>query len=180
MMQFNERKVMEDFKKYLQNRGRQATVEGDTVEPPQRRYKTIPEEMIELLHNSPKALTIKEISNYLGFNPKSVSKSMTKMMQTDIGPKYIIKTKKGKSCRYSANISGTDVEGLYSVIRNDFSSKVRKIPPSLIVVRRPFEGVLLHEQPVLMSIIMTPEGSVNQVFTPLPIDLKVETPFLTP
>lgn len=171
----DQRKAKHQLFTYLQRRGRIATTEGTTMIPPSRMFKTIPEEMIELLQESPFPLTIKDIANYLGLNPKSISKAMTKMMRTDIAPKYITKTKKGKTPYYSCEIGGTTVSGLYSVIRNDFSLKRdRENIDSFTVERVPFKGKLLFEQPVLLSFIITPDGMFKEIMTPLPFEIEVK------
>ena len=172
----DQRKANHQLFTYLQRRGRIATTEGTTMIPPNRMFKTIPEEMLELLHESPFPLTIKDISNYLGLNPKSISKAMTKMMGTDVAPKYITKIKKGRTPYYSCDIAGTTVSGLYSVIRNDFSLKRdRENRGSFTVERVPFKGQLLFEHSVLLSFIITPDGMFKEIMTPLPFEVEVKT-----
>ena len=70
--------------RYLQRRGRRSDTFNRTIVSPCRLFKSIPEEIIDLLIIAKTPLSAKDIADYMGFNVKSVSKSLTKMFKSEI------------------------------------------------------------------------------------------------
>jgi DNA-binding transcriptional regulator GbsR (MarR family) len=82
-------------------------------------YKSIQEEIIDLLNVSAIPLTTKQISNYFGFSHRGVSTALSKMLATGTAKKYIKKTKGGWNPCYTCDLSGIDVTSLYKIIKSD-------------------------------------------------------------
>jgi len=162
--------------KYLQKRGRKSNTLNYTIIPPSRLFKSIPEEIINLLYVAKTHLSVKEIANYMGFNVKSVSKSITKMFKSEITYQYIKKVRSGKTTyfRFVSQLPhDMDISGLWKVIRNDKRQQPQNKTSSITVQRIPFEGTLLHEECFLVSSIVDKYGCLKNIHTPLPIEVNV-------
>lgn len=160
--------------KYLQKRGRRSNTLNYTIIPPSRLFKSIPEEILNLLDVAKTHLSVKEIADYMGFNVKSVSKSLTKMFKSEITTQYIKKIRSGKTTYFRFVFPlphDMDISGLWKVIRNDKRTKIKS--SSITVQRTPFEGTLLHEECFLVSIIIDKHGCLKNIHTPLPIEVNV-------
>ncbi len=162
--------------KYLQRRGRRSNTLNYTIVPPSRLFKSIPEEILNLLDVAKTHLSAKEIADYMGFNVKSVSKSLTKMVKSEITHQYIKKFRSGKTnyFRFICPLPhDMDISSLWKVIRNDKRDKTQIENTSITVQRTPFEGSLLYEQCFLVSIIINKHGCFETINTPLPIEVNV-------
>ena len=141
----------------LKNRGRTCFTNGLTAKPPKRWFKTMTEEIIYLLNDSAIPLTTKDISNYLGFEHKSVGKAMRNILLYRNASKYISKIKNGNTVLYDCNIpDGVDVPTIYKLIRhrdNPISeSKEEKsislIPPDIIELVKAGELEIVIRKPI--------------------------------
>lgn len=77
-------------------------VNGCVVQPPDRYFNTIIEEVIYALHVAGTPLTVNELAHYFVLSPKSVSKAISKFRKHPMADKIFIQHIPGK---YSVKIS---------------------------------------------------------------------------
>ena len=92
------------IEKSLKRRGRKTTINGNMVKGPDRMFDTITEELIWALNESGEPLSIEELSNYLDFNRKSVSKALQKLFNHELTSTFITKEKEGSFLRFNAKL----------------------------------------------------------------------------
>ena len=99
----------------LKKRNWLRTVHGQTIQGPDRLFKTIIEEIIWALNESGTPLTVDEIAQYLAFNKKSVSKAISKFRKHRLANKVIIQYKPGK---YGAKLpKGMDIPTFVKMVK---------------------------------------------------------------
>ncbi len=120
----DKRKAEQELFQYLYKRGRVADTDGKTIEPPERIYKSIQEELIDLLNISALPLTTKQIADFIGVPHHSVSTALSKMRSTPTAKKYIRKTRGGWNPCYTCDLPNKmNVTSLYNYIKTDIKIK---------------------------------------------------------
>ena len=116
----DKRKERKVFLNTLKERGLRITTEGTIVNPIERKFKTIYEEIIWLINESPTYLTVGEMSAYLGVKHKSVSKAITKLYRDDKDKTdYLRRIQKDRKYAYRADIpKNLDIPDAFNVIKD--------------------------------------------------------------
>jgi len=119
----DKRKAKRELFIYLQGRGRIATTENETITSPERIFRSIQAEVINLLNISTIPLSTSQMGNYLGMSNEIITKTISKMMPSETARKYIKKRKKGRCSYYTCDLPhDIEVSSLYSIIRSDLKS----------------------------------------------------------
>lgn len=131
-------KFVKLLENHLKGRGRITTTTGETLQSPTRMFKYIGEEIIHLLNTASYPLSIKEISNYLGINIKSVSKTLRQLFIYQGSNNHISKTKRGRVSFYSCQIPiDMSIPNYYKMIKyltgNNHIEKISKVQSPNVV-----------------------------------------------
>ena len=102
----NEVKLKKDLEKKLRDRGMKITIHGDVIEPPQRMFKNLGEEVLWILNESKIRLST------------NLPNRKLEMVQ---------KEKIGSRCFYTANFQDTiNIPTAYKLIRQTATQKIRQ------------------------------------------------------
>lgn len=106
----------------LYRRGMLQTQSGVVIKPPKRLFKTIGEEVLWILNQEKLSLSVKEISNYLGKDVKTVGKVMIKLTAT--GVELVNRFKKSTTFKYNVNFNkDLDIPTIYKMARMSSTKK---------------------------------------------------------
>ena len=112
------------LEKKLMRRGMLKMIDGTVIQPPNRMFKTLGEEILWVLNESDVKLTVNDLSNYLVKDKKIVNKVMRKLTATNIN--LVVKKKQGSCFTYSANFNkDLNIPTAYKLVRMEATQLIR-------------------------------------------------------
>ncbi len=121
----NEKKLKKDLEKTLRERGMQITIDGEVINPPDRSFKNLGEEILQILNEAKVRLTSNDFAKYLKKDIKIIQKVLSKLTNTKIKG-VVQKEKIGNKYFYTADFNKSlDIPTTYELIRKETTKSIR-------------------------------------------------------
>ena len=121
MNQISRKKQLE---KKLMRRGMLKTITGQVLQPPNRIYDNLGEEILWILNEADLQLCCDDFSNYLYKDKKIINKVLRKLTASNVG--LVSKKKEKSKYYYSANFQkDLDIPTIYKLVRMETTKNIR-------------------------------------------------------